>query len=469
MSPSAHTLLIAAALLLVLGPFAGCLTYSESLENAHAVAVGGDWPAAEARLNDLLGVDSREELPEPLDSDQALAVLERGMVLQAQGAWAESQRDLAAGEEGLEAIDFEHDAGGKLATYLYSASSANYAAPPVERMALNSFNMLNYLAEGRLQDAAVEARRYQVMRDFLETLVDDPPRGRFGAFLAGFVFEHLGEPERALRYYEEVLERGTLAALDAPVARLAQRTRWRGPAVTSALERARGSGDVPAAADPGARSGDTRARSRPDPSSSEILVVASLGRSPRKVPKRIPIGAAVGIAGAYVTGDLDILERSAFKVLVFPELEPVTSRVTGATVRVDGETVRPELLERLGNEVVSDYEKVKPLLIGQALSRLITRAAVAEGARVAGRETSGGSSLLGLVLALTSEAILVGLDKPDTRSWTFLPDQVLVARVTVPPGVHEVEVELAGTGGLRRQSVEVAPNAYATVIVTEPR
>ena len=213
-----------------------CATYSDLLSGAHAEARRGNWSASEAQLNKVVGVSSREELPEGWSSQTALAVLERAIVLQAQGVWAGSARDFSAAENELEFIDLQLDAPGKIGTYIYSDSAEEYRAPPIERMALNAFNMLNYLALSQLRSAGVEARRYQVMRDYLEEL-EPHPHGRFGAYLAGFVFEHLGEPARALRYYEDALEDGPLESLEAPVARLAARSRWRGPEVSRSLAR----------------------------------------------------------------------------------------------------------------------------------------------------------------------------------------------------------------------------------------
>jgi tetratricopeptide (TPR) repeat protein len=425
-----------------------CATYSDHLRVAHAEAERGDWSASEARLERVLGVDSRDELPETWNSETTLAVLERAMVLQAQGAWAESARDLSAAETELELIDLQLDTPGKIGSYIYSDSAEEYRAPPIERMALNAFNMMNYLALDQLRSAGVEARRYQVMRDYLEQ-VESHPHGRFGAYLAGFVFEHLGEWERALRYYEDALEDGPLESLRAPVARTAARSSWRGPEVEKSLARsasAAGPGEVPA----------------------ELLVVLNLGRTPIKVPKRIPVGAAVGIAGTFITGDPRVLERSVLKVVVYPELEPVPSRVTAGRIRVDGRDVQPELLNDLAAEVRREYEKLKPRIIGAALTRMIARALAAEGARAAARKAGG--EVVGILVALGTEAALVGLDKPDTRSWTFLPGRVLVARVPVPPGEHTVRVDLSGRGGGSREvPVSVAAGSYAAVVVTEPR
>ena len=82
----------------------------------------------------------------------------------------------------------------------------------------------------------------------------------------------------------------------------------------------------------------------------------------------------------------------------------------------------------------------------------------------------GASQAVGILVALGTEAALVGLDKPDTRSWSFLPGRVLVARVPVAPGDHTVRVELQGAGGgMRDFDVSVGEGSYAAIVVTEPR
>ena len=78
--------------------------------------------------------------------------------------------------------------------------------------------------------------------------------------------------------------------------------------------------------------------------------------------------------------------------------------------------------------------------------------------------------MVGIVAGLGAEAALVALDKPDTRSWTFLPARVWVARMPVGAGAHEVVVQFEGNAaGERRVPIEVKPGGYTAVVVTEPR
>jgi len=433
----------------------GCATWAERSLAARRAAGAGDYVAAVYRMDYVLGVDSPDELPDDWKGDRPLAALERGVLLQALREYPSSARSLQAAESELELLDLRIDAIGALGEYLYSGSSHTYRTPPSERLALNPINLLNYLAVGDLDGAAVEARRFQVMREFLASLeVSSPEPDALGAYLAGFVFERSGEPARALRYYDEALANGDHPSLHAPIRRLAALTAQRGPRVAALLA------DTPPAA-----AGSEAPR-------GELLIVLALGRVPHRVPARMPLGAAIGYAGAIFTGDLGVLERSVTKVVVYPQLVPSPSRIGAAVVRVDGRRVTLDRVAWLAEAVRSEYEAAKPKLIAAALTRLAARAAIAEGMRAAGRQES---HALGTLLALLTEGALVALDRPDTRSWTLLPARILAARVALAPGEHTVEVDYTASGpgaGVvngRHMVISVPAGGFGAAVITEPR
>lgn len=209
-------------------------------------------------------------------------------------------------------------------------------------------------------------------------------------------------------------------------------------------------------------------------SPTEILVIAKTGRVPFKVPQRIPIGAAIGLAGAYVTGDTTLLEYGMFKVVVYPELVPARNLYVDAELRVDGKQVPMDEASDLGAEIVAEYEDIKPKIIGAALSRMIVRAAAAEGARAGGNaaaKDSGAAGLVGFLAAAAIEGTMVALDKPDTRSWSTLPEKVHIGRAVVPAGAHTVEITVFGPGGKERHTaeLEVQEGGFAVVDVTTLR
>lgn len=446
----------AAGLAVVVACATGCATYTDRVARASLAAYDGNWDAALADYDALLGVESAVELPARLGGERPLLALDRAVVQQAAERFADSARDLSAAEQRLELLDLGSNAIRELGSYLYSDSSRDYKVPPTERLAINAVNLLNYLAVGDLSGAAVEARRFQVMREFLDSRgIRTGAPDRLGAYLAGFVFEKNGEGDRALRYYDEALAGGELPSIDPAVARLARRHPYRGERLEDVISRLSesGAGKAPAGANAPAE---------------ELLVVIAKGRVPHKVPERMPVGAAVGIAGAYLGDrDLSILKYSATKVLVYPELAETPTKLGVPELRVGDRTVALDLVADLGGSIRSEYEQAKPKLLAAALTRMATRAAVSEGARAAGRDES---DALGDVLAVLIESALVALDRPDTRSWTMLPDRVAVARASVGAGRHTVEVRFGGPNGISRtRTVDVPAGGFAAVVITEPR
>jgi hypothetical protein len=129
-----------------------------------------------------------------------------------------------------------------------------------------------------------------------------------------------------------------------------------------------------------------------------------------------------------------------------------------------------ELAGDLGSVTRSQFGRLQPKIIGAALTRMIARAAAAEGARAAGRQAGSGGEIVGLLAALAVEGALVGLDKPDTRSWSFLPDTIHVGRRRVAAGEHHLVVEIGGDGTVRRElNVDVPAGGFRLILVSELR
>ena len=437
-----------AGLILVLvlaGP--GCKTHSEFLDEARMEVAAGSYDTAVQHLDDLLGVDGDDELPAKWKSETALIVLERGAVLHAMGDYELSARDLSAAETELEYFDLSRDTVGHIGSYVYSDSAEVYRALPIEQIGINALNVLNYLALGNLEGARVEARRFTVVMEYLATSEGEHPYGPLASYLAGFTFEQLGETEEAMRYYDEALQIRSYESLRGPVATLAGKTPYRGKAIEAFLEE----GGEPDAAE----------------GWGDLIVLAGLGRVPHKVPKRIPVGAAVGIAAAFITLDPGVLEHSATKVIVYPELSPSGAPSRTLALSVDGQGVPLELGGDVGAQVRAEYERLKPKILAAALTRMVARAAASEGVRAVVRNNTGGS---GLIAALGAESLMVAADKPDTRSWSFVPDKLFVARLKLPPGMHKVT--LTSSGGIQdtvTREVEIPLNGFAAVSIFDLR
>ncbi len=418
----------------------GCATYSDKTEAARNFAAQGSYDEALAEFNKILGVEDIHAIPDSFGKNSALILLERGMLHLARGDHDGSRGDLQVADKELEMLDLSNSTAGDIGKYIYSDSSGAYKISPVERLSLNAMNILNYLALGDLRGARVEAGRFTVMRNFMKDTDPDHAHGAMGSYLSGFVYEKLGENDPAMHHYDDALEESLFSSLIVPISQLAVYTEYRGKNIENLLEQS------PASSEDGG---------------GEIIVIAGVGRVPFKIPQRMPIGAAIGIVSAAITENLAVLERSAFKFLVFPDLVSSGSSDRTAEVRVDGTAIAMDRVTNFGASLTREYEEIKPKIITAAVSRMITRAVAAEAARAVGDELGG----FGGLVALATEGLMVTADKPDTRSWTLLPDRVFISRTRVPAGTHQVEVSLdTGEVGWQSFTVEVPKNGFATVV-----
>ena len=466
----------------------GCATYSERTQLARDAAQSGNLAASEKILNKFLKTKDSGDLPVKWQKETIVALLERAMVLHARGDWKRSARDLGVADKQLVLLDIARDPG-QIGKWIFSDSSGKYHAPPSEKLALNAFNLLNYLMLGDLSGARVEAKRFTITREYLSTTDNGKDaHGAFGSYLAGFTHERLGEVDEALRYYDEALQQADFPSLHAPIARLANRSGFRTPRLrailgeaapqptaalpaTTLLAQAPAPEPVPEAS-PAPAPEPVPAASQAAPANGELLIVMSIGRVPIKVPERMPIGLAIGLAATWITGNTAVLEHSALKFVIYPELAPSRALFNTGNLMVDGRELTMELATNLDAEIVREYDALRPKIIGAAISRLIVRAAVAEGARAAGKQADGNAgAIVGLLAALAAEGAMVAADKPDTRSWTMLPAFVFVTRVPVAPGQHTVTITASGNGGQERREItaDVKPGGFVTVDVTTLR
>lgn len=507
-SPSGRDLARVLAIACAIGGAIGCATYSDRTEAARDALQRGDTAGAVKQFDKFMKVKG-SDLPNKWKKNYELVVLERATVLQAAGDYEKSARDFEVADKQLELLDIARDGAGKLGKYIYSDSATKFKTSPTEKLSINAMNLCNYLVRGDLSGAKVEAKRFTVMRNYMRDYDPEHEHNAFGSYLAGFVYEQLGQADEALRYYDEALQARDFSSLRAPIERLAQRGSYRGQRIGDYLPQQPAAAPVqtptpapvptpePTPEPAPEPTSDAPPIQRPSPGgvlamtamsydatgsvvasiapeqggSGELLVIAKTGRVPYKVPKRIPIGLAIGLAGAYVTGNTTLLEYGMFKVVTYPELVAHDTVFDGAAVTVDGLPVEMDLATDLTGEIVAEYEDIKPKIIGAALTRMIARAAAAEGARAAGKQAEGAGALVGFLAAAALEGTLVALDKPDTRSWTTLPARMHVARATLPVGTHTVEITVNGPSRTERRTakVTIAAGGFAVIDVTTLR
>jgi len=193
-------------------------------------------------------------------------------------------------------------------------------------------------------------------------------------------------------------------------------------------------------------------------------VVVSYGRVPAKIAKRIPIGLALTLVSGHISPrDHQKAAYLAGQGLVtwvnFPELGKAVGEWGFPQASVDGKPVMLDEPFAVDAEARKAWDDGKTAIIVSAITRMITRAAVGEGTRRA-----AGGGLVGALLSLGTQAVMTGMDTPDTRSWSTLPARIALGRARVAPGKHEVHLYVRGEKKIQR--IDVKPGDWAVVNLT---
>jgi hypothetical protein len=433
----------------------GCAGHEARVKAALDALDGGQLEQATAELNLEMEVASNEELPPDLGGDNALLLLDRATILQSMDRYELSQRDFGAADKAIDVLDLSRNAAHDIGKYLFSDSTGPYRAPAFEKLLINSFNMMNYLARRDLNGARVEARRLEVMQRYLKDKGEDTSIIGLGSWLAGFSYEKSGRRDPALNHYADALAYHSYASLRDPL-----RVLTGGEPHDKRIDALVGdSGKLDSIASTG---------------ESELVVVVGYGRVPPKIPTRIPIGVALTlVANDLSPQDHALANELAAKGLVtwvnFPRLGKSRGRYSIPELYVDGRPVALEHAIDVEAEVRREWEDKEGTVILSAITRMLVRAAAGElvhrgTAAVGGNETAG---IIGLFAGLATSATLTVLDTPDTRSWVTLPSNVAVARIRLPPGAHQVTIRARGRS--KDYRVKVRARDWAFVAATSLR
>lgn len=498
-----RSLLAIVAVVIVASSVTGCAGFEARTQVLRSSLDAGNTRAAINHLNKELGVKSDEELPNKIDGEGALLVLDRATVQLSDLRFANSKRDFEAADKVIEMIDFSRTTGDSLATYLFSDSAGKYMAPPHEKLLINALNIINYLELNDLNGAKIEARRLAVMQKYYrDTLKKDSAILGFGGFLAGFVFEKAGDPDEALRWYDEALKFSNSYTVQNAVISLAQQSNFRTPRINTVLKNALPNEPVPSSSSPATPStapaeqtskGDDKADNKrddksgadnnpsapakndseqsnipvnppakspaPEPQEGELLVIMGYGRVPHKIPKRIPIGLALTLVANDISpANSATASKLAAQGLVtwinYPELAPERGGYEIPKLVVDGRLWGMEESVNISSQVRAAWQEMEGKVILAAITRMITRAAVGQGIQAA----AGRDSIAGLLLSWGTQAAMTAADTPDTRSWETLPARIAIARVKLPVGRHKIIV--SGRGISREQTIVVEPGGW---------
>lgn len=400
----------------------GCQTYKDNnLTLRHWRA--GQLEAAEKT--------SAERLKKHVTRDGVLNQLEHATVLRGAGKVEESLAGFRAAEARIDAYEeaAKTSVSGEVGKTLSNQAQAEYKGRDYDKILLNTYQALNYLALGKREEAINEIiRAYQRQQDAVEEnkkrlekvqrekeeskekdkvdkAADDP------RFQKGYAAQ-FGDLE-TMRTYSDYVNPFTVF-LDA----LLHLTAGGGG---SDLERARTSLARVQAYAPDNQfipldleAAENVAQGRALPPTTYVLFETGCAPVRDQVRLDIPTFAGPGYVGA-----------------AFPKLVPQPDYLAHLTVATAAGSHDTALIASIDSVVGTAFKNELPTIITKTMVSTITKAAASWATKEAAKQAGG--DVAGLFAVLATSVYQVAVNIADTRTWTTLPKEFQYCRLPTPP------------------------------------
>jgi uncharacterized protein len=426
-------------------------------------------------------------------SDRLLGALQEGVVLHYAGRHAESNRVFEWAEQEADRR-FTRSVSRGIGSVVVNDLVLAYMPSAGELAIIPYYRMLNYLALGQVQGAAVEARKSSA---YLARLTDRKQGGCQGfglvQYLAGHVYAAAGERNDALvsmrqaeRSFSECGKTGIGSMPPGFPADLLHAALALGlPEVADSVAERYGIEARPLGADEAdlivlVEHGFAAHRVQQDlhvpilkselgdlaegQSASALAVAGQIttrlattlltGADPHRMWDQTEWNLALEPQRAYAD-DLVLTRHDIGYVLrlAWPVMRLEASRAPRARLLVDGEAVDAPALEDVSARLVGDLESRRNAILARMVARGMVKYVASREAGEAAEKKGG--ELLGTLVEWATNAAGNMLEQADTRSWSLLPDQISVARLRVPAGERQVQIEVMDSRGMVNRIVDL--------------
>jgi len=427
---------IHAAVIAVLGGFAGCANHNDRASGYLADLEAGRWDDAVTSAARMASDDT--------ERNEIIDALELGTVQRIAGRYAASDATLG---RAWDAMKRTADPGSPtfvdtLAAVAVNERALDYLGTSYDRVMCATLRALDALASGDPDSARVELKRAQFAQEDAEA--------RFAEQIEAARAQMEQEHDDLARIQEDPeFQSGFDAAYGDLEARFKPYAGWTIPFtdwLTAVLLHVDGSG-----------SGD---RNR----SIDLLrrVRGTLGDNPAVDSDLSFIESGIRSPQTWVileSGFAPRREEVSFRIPAFipempfigialPKLVQVGGAATGARVRGGEVTVNTAVVCDMGSVVAHEFQAQLPLITGRAIASAVAKAAASLAANLAAQQTDNGWALLATMVATNVYGYATTI--ADLRTWRTLPRYYAVARIPTPAdgrvvidgdvGTHEVDV-----------------------------
>ncbi|MDH5183488.1 MAG: hypothetical protein OEX12_06305, partial [Gammaproteobacteria bacterium] len=295
---------------------------------------------------------------------------------------------------------------------------------PHEQVMVHMMKAINYLQLGQRDSARVEILQMDVrLRELAARAGAEQAYSEdaFGRYLAGVIYEELGEESDAMISYRKAYESYRKQKKHFHVAVPDE--------LKSALLRM------------SLRMGlnNEHQRFRQEFSRREFSTVAELrkqgsliflfgnGLGPKKQEKSISVND-------YQNGQLHRI--------ALPYYRSRAALLGGIRIQAGEQRVDGDLVDDIDVIATKTLDEQMPAITARALARAVAKNAMVRETRRQEKKNDG-SGLLGLLVNIAT----VATERADTRSWVTLPSEIHMARVNLPQGKYDITVQFLGQRG----------------------
>jgi len=372
--------------------------------------------------------------------NRLLYQLDRGMLAFSAGEFREAIQAFEEAElimDELYTISLSQEA----TTFLINDNTAPYRGEDFESVMVNLFLALSYANLSQIEEALVEARKVDskltaINLQYSESQKNGYQEDPFARFLMGILYE-MGQTTNdlndayiayslALRGYESEYQRFGLAIPQVLVENALSTAEFMGEEEEQRLrERFPTQQYLPLV--------ERKEK-------AEVFGLHLNGRAPVKEP------------------DLVVLPMpDGFLVkLAFPSYKPVPKTIVGARLYakpVEDDTAFQanfSMAEPIGRIAVENLKDRGVRIAAKTLARVTAKYLAVKAAQREVNEQFGG--LAGLLTGVTGNLLAFASEEPDLRSWRTLPAEILISKLTLPPGTYEFWAEcFTASGGVARK------------------
>lgn len=366
------------------------------------------------------------------DENDVIASLDKGMLRRINNDFSGSNRIFEVAKQEIDKL-YGISISENLASVTINETLRAYVGERYEQLLLHAYMAMNYIQLGQLDGARVEMLQADVkMREW----GDAPDNDAFVRYLEGIIYESLGEYDDALISYRKAyIAYKEKAGVQTPL-----------PPVNLKKDLLR------LLSRQGLRNEYRRYKEefgmkdfRPDEdadNTGELVVILNNGLAPVKSEAVIPI----------FSSEVQKNLRIAFPVYREPKQPLYVPAIDVNNAQYSMETV--EDVDKLARY---SLEQAMPGIMARATARAVIKYNTQHNAEQK-------DSFAGLLMTVTN----LITERADTRSWTTLPEEIQLQKISLPAGEHQVKIQMLNAAGravdVMDQKVTIKPGQTSFVI-----